>query len=50
MTKAAVVAMDSIQNLTGQFGNIPQVNKFVVSGASKRGTTLKKILLKQKKK
>lgn len=39
MTRAAVLAMDTIQNVLGSGGDPVQVNKFVVTGASKRGWT-----------
>jgi PhoPQ-activated pathogenicity-related protein len=39
MTKAVVRAMDTIQSFVSTSPYIPKINKFVVSGASKRGWT-----------
>jgi PhoPQ-activated pathogenicity-related protein len=39
MTRAAVLAMDTIQDVMGSGGAPVQVNRFVVTGASKRGWT-----------
>jgi len=39
MTKAAVKAMDTVQNFVSTLPNITKINRFVVAGASKRGWT-----------